>query len=428
MGIKKISISNFKSFNDLEIELEDLNILIGANASGKSNFLQIFSFLKNIAKHGLNDAISMQGGVEFLRNTSIGPSKDFSLKVVYIPNSKRIVGGEKEKRLIEERTQELIYEFTIEFKKRGRGFKVSEDKLTRRLEFFELEEKQKGEVEEKEKLGSGEIVISNNDGKLKYNYNLPEMVLTQDMYFPFQMDNKGLAPVFGKLELPPKALFLETPFFDLINRFEKFFDDISLYDFDPKLPKKAVPITGKTELEEDGSNLTIVLKNIIENREKKRKFSNLMKDVLPFIDDLRVEKFPDKSLIFALQEIYTQRLYLPASFISDGTINIAALIIALYFEKKPFIIIEEPERNLHPSLISKVVSMLEDASQKKQIVVTTHNPEIIKYANIENIFLISRDKEGFSTISRPGEKDELKLFLENEIGIEELYVQDLLRV
>ncbi|MGY4688173.1 AAA family ATPase, partial [Petrotoga sp. DB-2] len=73
-----------------------------------------------------------------------------------------------------------------------------------------------------------------------------------------------------------------------------------------------------------------------------------------------------------------------------------------------------------------VVQMLKEASQKKQIIVTTHNPEMVRHTDLESILLISRDKEGFSTISRPFEKEEVKTFLKNEIGIEELYVQNLL--
>lgn len=41
MSIKKIKVTNFKSFKDLEIILDKFNVLIGANASGKSNFVQI---------------------------------------------------------------------------------------------------------------------------------------------------------------------------------------------------------------------------------------------------------------------------------------------------------------------------------------------------------------------------------------------------
>lgn len=72
--------------------------------------------------------------------------------------------------------------------------------------------------------------------------------------------------------------------------------------------------------------------------------------------------------------------------------------------------------------------MMKDASERKQIIITTHNPEIVKYAGIENILLISWDTDGFSTITRPSEKKELKSFLENEMGIEELYVQNLLEL
>jgi predicted ATPase len=204
------------------------------------------------------------------------------------------------------------------------------------------------------------------------------------------------------------------------------FEDVAIYDFDPKLPKKATPITGKADLEEDGSNLAIVLKNIIGDGERKRKLENLLGDLLPFVAGLKVEKFADKSLLFTLGETYAKEHYLPASLISDGTINVTSLIAALYFEKKPVAIIEEPERNIHPSLISKIVAMMKDASQGKQIIVTTHNPEVVRHADIGDVLLVSRNGEGSSTISRPSENKDVQVFLQNEMGLEELFVENLL--
>lgn len=67
--ISKIRVSNFRSFGDLEVELGNFNVVIGANASGKSNFVQIFRFLRDVAIYGLEDAISLQGGAEYLCNT-----------------------------------------------------------------------------------------------------------------------------------------------------------------------------------------------------------------------------------------------------------------------------------------------------------------------------------------------------------------------
>ena len=173
--------------------------------------------------------------------------------------------------------------------------------------------------------------------------------------------------------------------------------------------------------------MAIVLNKILRDPEKQRKLSNLVTDLLPFIDTLKVEKLADKSFMFKLKETYAKNNeYLPAAFISDGTINIVALIVALYFSDTSFTIIEEPERNLHPSLISKVVEMMKDASKQKQTLITTHNPEMIKYADLEDIFFISRDEDGFSQITRPADSKQVKIFLENEIGMDELYIQNLL--
>lgn len=413
MAINKIRISNFKSFKDLELELGNFNVLIGANASGKSNFIQIFKFLRDIASHGLNNAISMQGSIEYLRNINIGSSENFSMEV--ISDQKAGFGLRANGKDIGIKIYEIVYKFTMKFKKKGIGFEIYEDKLTQKCDFVRLE-KQKRKIEEKEEIGHGEITFSNVNGKVKVGLNLPDGVPIKEKDI--------LPPFFREGRLPPEILLLQTLLF--IPPLESIFINISIYDFDPKLPKKAVPITGKSDLEEDGGNLSIVLKNIIEDKDKERKFSNLVKDLLPFVEKLDVEKFADKSLLFKLQENYFQNQYLPASLISDGTINITALIIALYFEKKPLTIIEEPERNIHPYLISKVVNMMKDASQNKQIIVTTHNPEVVRCASLENLLLVSRDKEGFSIISKPGEKEMVRTFLQNEMGIEELYVQNLM--
>ena len=421
MAIKKIILTNFKSFKNLEIELGNFHILIGANASGKSNFIQIFKFLRDVINLGLDNAISIQGGVFYLRNIKIGSSDNFSMEVTSDGEYGFLV-RKKEKEQIGIKTYETIYKFAMKFNKKGLGFEIIEDKLIRKCDFIRIERK-KGKIEEKEKLGQGEIILSKVNGKIIADFKKPsEILIEKDDIIP-----SYLRELQGE-KLPPKALLFEQPFLLFPFPWRNIFGDISIYDFDPKLPKKATPITGKAELEEDGSNLAIILKNIIENRDKERRFSNFVRDLLPFINEVDVERFADKSLLFKLQECYFPKDYLPASLISDGTINITALIIALYFEKKPLTIIEEPERNIHPHLISKIINMMKDASKKKQIIVTTHNPEMVKNAGLENILLVSRDKEGFSTISRPANKEEVKTFLKNEIGIEDLYVQNLLEV
>jgi predicted ATPase len=414
MAIKKIRVTNFKTFEDIEVKLDKFNVLIGPNASGKSNFIKIFRFIRDIAVYGLKNALSLQGGIEFLRNVNIGSSKGFSMKIVY---DMGIIGVKMKKKFIGLKPHEITYEFTLDFVNEGE-FRISKDNLTANYGILEMEDQDEDISQENLKsMGKGIIKLSNFEGKIRVDLDLPEeLSIKKDDIFP---------PYLTEIKLSPKTLLLETPFFNAIPPFENPLEEISIYDFDPKLPKKSVPITGKIELEEDGSNLAIVIKNIIDEKENKRKFFNLIRDLLPFLDDVGVEKFMDKSLLLRSRETYAQT-YLPASLLSDGTMNVIALILALYFEEKPLIIIEEPERNIHPFLISRVMDMMKEVSDKKQIIVTTHNPEIVKYADLEDILLISREKDGLSIISRPDEKKRIKTFLENEIGIEDLYIQNLL--
>jgi len=60
------------------------------------------------------------------------------------------------------------------------------------------------------------------------------------------------------------------------------------------------------------------------------------------------------------------------------------------------------------------------------VMITTHSTEVVKQLCLEDILLISRDSEGFSICSRPGDKEEVRMFLENEVGIEELFLRNLL--
>ena len=171
-----------------------------------------------------------------------------------------------------------------------------------------------------------------------------------------------------------------------------------------------------------------MLRNLLQDSKDRTTFVRLLQNALPFIEDLKVERFSDKSLLVAVKEHFPARDFLPASFLSDGTIHLAALILALYFHDAAITIIEEPERNIHPHLISKVARMLADASSQKQVIVTTHNPELVKHADLADLLLVTRDEKGFSHVTRPAESAELKVFLENDLGVDELYVQNLLGV
>ncbi len=419
MPIQRIHVENFKSFSELDIELSRFNVVIGSNAAGKSNFISIFKFLRDIAQHGIVNAIAMQGGSEYLQNTKIGASHDLRVKVVYEPDQKPefLERNGKDEALIAVQSCLSSYEFALRFAPRNNGFSITMDRIVMGCEVFSCKRENKS-ITGKKTIGRGEIRVTSDGGKLTYAVDLPEGC-------PFS-EQEIIPLCFRGKHLPEKTLLLETPYAYPLFYGKKFFDRIAVYDIDPKLMKKGVAITGMRELEEDAGNLAVVLKNIIGDPEKKRKFSNLLRDVLPFIEDFSVEKFMDISLVLTLREKYSKNHDLPSPSLSDGTMTVFALIIALYFEDKPFIIIEEPVSHIHPFLVARVITMMKESSKRKQVMITTHTTEVVKHASLEHLLLISRDTEGFSVISRPADKEEVRMFLENEIGIEELYVSNLL--
>jgi len=419
MPIQRIHVENFKSFSELDVDLSQLNVVIGSNAAGKSNFIAVFRFLRDIATVGIINAISLQGGGEYIRNAKIGTARDLVVRVEYLPApAMEFVGnGPQDSRRTGIRPCESSYEFALRFSGKGDGFVIVKDRLVIGCDVTTCDWAG-GVAAGETPIGRGEITVSNVNGEIRYEVRVPEgCPLRQDDIVPVFFRNK---------RLPEKTLLLETAYGYPLPHLQKFFDRIAVYDLDPKLPKKGTVITGKRELDENGGNLALVVKKITEDPEKKRKFSNLLRDILPFVEDFSVQKFMDVSLTLTLRERYAKSRDLPAFSLSDGTIVLFGLIIALYFEEKPFIIIEEPVSHIHPFLIARVMGMMKEASRNKQIMVTTHSTEVVKHAVLDDILLISRDSEGFSILSRPSDKEEVRTFLANEIGIEELYVQNLL--
>ncbi len=430
LALKKLRAKNFKSFADIEINLNKFNVLIGANAAGKSSFVQILDFLRNIIKHDLKNAISMQGGVEYLTNINLSRDNPLIIEVVFNPSNYKKVEKEYEDHFICRQSQEVSYCFSLDIRSDDE-IEILKDELTVQFNYLDID---KNNHEVLDAFGFMTLSIKNKQGKLGFDLD------TNDLDTPgiqehfnvkesFQILDDRFSSILEQDETGEKRLILETPYAHLIEPLIwETFTRLSIFNINTNLPKKATPISGKAELEEDGSNLAIVLRKILENQDKERKFINLVSDILPFIEELEIEKYADKSILFKAKEDFVDDKFMPASLLSDGTINIISLIIALYFEKRELVVFEEPERNLHPSLISKLVEMFKDASNSKQIIITTHNPEIIKFVDFKDLFLIKRDRNGFSVIEKPSEKEEVKIFLENNMGLDQLFIQNLLEV
>lgn len=427
MQIKKIEIRNFKSYKDLKIKLSQFNVLIGPNAAGKSNCIQTLKFLRDIVCDGLVNAVSMQGGIGYLINiNSKTLDNKIFFRIVFEPDKPFKFFAKNKLTDYEFMIKRFDYQFTLEVNKENNDYTIHSDKLKQIYDLYKVTGKKR------ELITESNFTITKISDKFRFNFSKHRLVsfTNQELkdslfinFTDFTIEKRLLKS--SKLK---KTLLLETPLYFMphVETLKRDFAQISIYDFDPKQPKLSTSIAGKAELLENGENLSLVLKRILAIPDDKRKFLNLLNYLLPFVENLDVESLLDKYLQIVIKEKYSNEKLMPGFLLSDGTIFIIAIIIAMYFEDKPIVVFEEPERRIHPHLISKVIDMMKDASLGKQIILSTHNPEIVKYAGLENIHFITRDADGFSQIIKIHEQEVIKTFLENEIGIEDLFIQNLL--
>ena len=420
MFIESIKISNFKSFNEIELGLQQFNVVIGANASGKSNFVSLFTFIKDIFIFGLDNAISYQGGLDYLCPIKT-ETKNLHIELLFNMEKDDTILYHSPKKEFGISIKKMQYILHLDLKRNN--YKIEYEKLVNNCNFYELKfENEK--LKKRTKIFNGDIIFNNEAGKFDYYITGGSTINVNDIIPKFQYVEK----MKTRKRLSKKSfienLYLYLPFSLLLST---FFKDITIYDFAPKEAKKATPISGKIDLESDGNNLALILNNIKKNDKKYLKLMDLTKNILPFIDQMEVIPLANKSLLMNITESYAKDKSFPGPLISDGTINIISFVIILFFENKPFIIFEEPEKSIHPFLISKIIKMMIDVSNKKrkQIILTTHNPEIVKYSGLENILFIYRDEYGHSQISKLKDADNIKLFTEN-MGVEELFIQNLL--
>lgn len=418
MHLTKLHIKNFKSFKDETIIFDKLNVLVGANASGKSNLISIFRFINNIIDLGIENAISLAGGMEYMLNTTISKSEPLYICFSLDFADDHFVRNISEINNLKLRFSSLDYEFEITPHKRGKDFTITKDRL--QLNCF----KEKDKV-----LVSDESYVSIYERKgKKVRSRSINKINALDKKTYEELNNNMIPNQLVKYlndVMLAKELILKNSFF-LIPIFIRFENLALIYDFDTKAMKKTFSLTPSIHLEEDGSNIAGILQELLKNKDKKRKLVNLLSDCLPFVQNISTEYNFDQSITYMIKEKYSSKpLY--ANFLSDGTVNVVALIVALYFERNNgIIILEEPERNLHPYLMSRLIDMAKECSNNTQIIITTHTPELVKYSAVSTILLAQRDSEGFTKITKPVHNKIVNTFLDNQIGIDELFVQNML--
>lgn len=356
--LDRITIQGFKSIRNLpELTLGRLNILIGANGSGKSNFISFFKMLECMSRGGLQNFVRINGNAStFCHN---GPEKQSAIKseLIFGTNAYRFI-------LVPSLSEELliIEEASLSQKRGWRAY--TEARPEARLANWGGEGGYSGVSGARNVCGHIHDAI--NSWRV---YHFHDTSNTAPLRRPgliggdkrLLQDGSNLAPFLLYLEQQHRSTYKRI--IQTIQLIAPFF------------------ITFSLEPEVSG---------------------------------------PDGSEICRLRWVQkgSERLMQPWQF-SDGTIRFIALIVALMQPTPPStILIDEPELGLHPRALSTFRGLIHEASNRMQVIVTTQSPSLLRSMSPEDIITIGRE-HGASTFNRLN-RNELHDWLE-EYTLEDLW-------
>jgi predicted ATPase len=391
--LKKLILENWKSFRYAELPIDPLTVLIGTNASGKSNANDALEFLSRIAQGkslrasliGEPSYSSIRGGAEW---ASLKPITQFTLKA--------LVKGHKENtdylysitvettpkiRLLTESLIEISYAEKIEI------HHSETEELTEKIELFQVDylEADSSKVEvtlfndkwtpNDEYFGDLIFHSDRSYSQLKVITSLPGETYTKATS-AFQAAATVLAILRGICVLNPVPSNMR--FYSLL------FDG----------------------LQKDASNIAGVLA-ALDEKEKTYVESILTSYVahLPERDIQRVWAEPVGRLNSDAM-LYCEESWIPgepplvvdARGMSDGTLRFIAIVTALLTQPEGSqLVIEEVDNGLHPSRAELLLKMLRELGEKRKIdiLVTTHNPALLNALQPEMIpFVVVAHRDG----------------------------------
>jgi predicted ATPase len=375
-SIERLEIQNIFSFGDEAepIEMGRLNLLIGANGAGKSNILEAIELLASTPRD-VQAAIREAGGIyDVLSRRS---------------RQEGLVG-----------TVEAVIRFAHR-----------DDPLLHRLRFA-AEEQRFSIVDER---------IENVDA---HNRPTPFFFFGHEKRGPMistwnEADQqRRLEPV----RMPATRSILserrDPERYPELAGLAGFYEGLRAYR-EPLLGRFAAPRTPQAtdlpndQLRADGSNLALVLGRLRLDPPTMRSIVEKLRDVYASVNDIETKTEGGTIQVFLQDNGFP----LSARRISDGTMRFLCLLVVLCDPSPPpVVLIEEPELGLHPDAIGALADLLRDASERMQLIVTTHSEALVdRFGDTPEVVLVidkAEPIEGGSTRARRLDRENLKEWLD----------------
>jgi len=369
MLLHSIKLNNFLSYGDncQAVEMRALNVVIGPNGSGKSNLIEAVELMRSAPKD-LLIPIRDGGGVRdwLWKGAKTTPIANIEA-VLENPQSNRnlryILG------FTEVNQQFLITEERIEGEQPNYGH-------DRPYLFYTFEN------------GHGVLNVKGENRRLQHEEIDPvQSILSQrkdpDQYPELTYLGNTLSKIrlyrewsFGRYTTPRMAQKADLP-----NEF----------------------------LEPDASNLGLVLNRLQRDPGVMKKILNSLHALYEGIDDYYVQVEAGTVQVFFHEGKYT----IPATRLSDGTLRYLCLLsILCHPAPPPLVCIEEPELGLHPDVLPTLADLMKDASERCQLIVTTHSDVLVDAMSDQPESVLVAEKTDCSTYLRRLNAEELSPWLE----------------
>jgi len=345
MIISKIELFNWKNFHRCEVGVQERCFVVGANAAGKSNFIDALRFLRDVAKQGggLQTAVRVRGGITKIRCLAAREQSNVKLAI----------------ELSESDSRELCWHYELNFKHTGGGIRENQVKI--------VSEKVFSGREQRYVLDRSAETLGEDEETLKYTY----------------------------LEQPNANKDFRV--------IQQFLQNVEYLNVVPQMVRESASSSYSGDKEDYGRNFLkrLALLNDNTRRSYFRKINEFLKLAVPQLEELSFVK--DEIGVPHLEARYvhwrTRGSKQQEMQFSDGTLRLIGFLFAL-IDSNGVLLLEEPEINLHPGIVAQFPEFIAKIQRVKkggrQVFITTHSYDILSNEGIapEEVLLLTNSPEG----------------------------------
>lgn len=393
--LRRVQIRGYKSMAFCNVRLQPLTILVGRNAAGKSNFLDALAFVRDVMKVGVAPAVNFKsrgGWSSMVCRSSAVPKIEIEIEAAFTCGRPfQLISGNSSPLTALPPKGGQVPDLT------GKSFTA-----TYSLEFAiaphsaPIISRESLEIADETHQLSGGFEVQNGiiqRWRSKPNSSAPLGLPHSSELLSAQRSDFPLLSVIGT-----------QPFVDLGEGLRS----MTFYNFHPDAIRGLSQPTPGQMLDKSGYNLASVLAALKEiDPEALDRVRDYLRVVAPEIEDFHVIRLGEYETI----RFRTHRglgeapLEFTAGSMSDGTLRVLAALAAAFQVVLPHgypsvVGIEEPENALHPAAMRALVDALDDATQRTQIILTSHSGDLLSERDVNPAqVLVVRNQGGQTQIT-----------------------------